>query len=125
MTETNEENTARRAPEDAAVTNAEAPLKIRPLGQWIMVRREKAEERSKGGIIIPDTAKRKGIDAEVIAVGPGRYSHENEHARIPNSVKPGDRVVLSSEYTGVALQVRGEDRIFLREDDLLGVREEA
>ncbi|RMH42741.1 MAG: co-chaperone GroES [Deltaproteobacteria bacterium] len=93
-------------------------MKIRPLGDRILVKRVEEEEKSAGGIIIPDTAKEKPIQAKVIAVGNGRLDKNGK--RQPLEVKEGDRV-LFSKYGGTEVKLDGEEHLILREDDVLAV----
>jgi chaperonin GroES len=93
-------------------------MKIRPLQDRLVVRRVQEEEKSKGGIIIPDTAKEKPIEGEVIAVGNGKVTEKGEVR--PLDVKVGDRV-LFGKYAGTEVQVEGDEVLILREDDVLGV----
>jgi chaperonin GroES len=95
-------------------------MKIKPLGDRILVKRIKEEERTKGGIIIPDTAKEKPQEGKVVAVGKGKYSDEGK--LIPTEVKAGDRI-LFGKYSGSEFKHEGEDLLILREDDILGVIE--
>jgi chaperonin GroES len=93
-------------------------MKIRPLGDRILVKRVEEEGTSAGGIIIPDTAKEKPIQAEVIAVGSGRRDKNGKvHAL---EVKKGDRV-LFSKYGGTEVKLDGADHLILREDDVLAI----
>lgn len=93
--------------------------RVRPLHDRVIVQRVEEEERSAGGIIIPDTAKEKPQEGRVIAVGKGRQ----ENGRlIPLDVKAGDRV-LFSKYGGTEIKIEGEEHLILREDDILGVLE--
>ena len=94
--------------------------KLRPLQDRVIVRRVKEEEKSKGGIIIPDSAKEKPTEGEVLAVGNGKVQ-ENGTVR-PLDVKVGDRI-LFGKYNGTDVKVGGEDRLIIREDDILGVLE--
>jgi len=94
--------------------------KIRPLQDRVIIRRVKEEEKSKGGIIIPDSAKEKPTEGEVMAVGNGK-AQEDGTVRKPD-VKVGDRV-LFGKYNGTEVKVDGEDRLIIREDDILGVLE--
>ena len=94
--------------------------KIRPLGDRILVKRIKEEEKTKGGIIIPDTAKEKPQEGKVVAVGRGKRTDEGKV--IPLDVKAGDKV-LFSKYGGSEVKVEGDDLLILREDDILGVLE--
>lgn len=93
--------------------------KIRPLQDRVIVKRVKEEDKTKGGIIIPDTAKEKPIEGEVIAVGPGKLE---DGKRIELSVKAGDRV-LFGKYAGTEVKLEGEEHLILREDDILGIIE--
>ena len=95
-------------------------MKIRPLNDRILVKRLEGEEKTAGGIIIPDTAKEKPAEGEVIAVGPGKLNDAGE--RIAMDVKVGDRV-LFSKYGGTDVVLDGEDYLIMREDDILGVIE--
>ena len=96
-------------------------MKIRPLHDRILVKRIEEEEKTKGGIIIPDTAKEKPIEGEVMAVGNGRVL-ENGETR-PLEVKVGDRI-LFGKYAGTEIKIEGEEYLMMREDDVLGVIEE-
>jgi chaperonin GroES len=93
---------------------------IRPLGDRILVKRIKEEDKTKGGIIIPDTAKEKPQEGKVIAVGKGRRSEKGD--LIAPDVKAGDRI-LFGKYSGSEVKLEGEDHLILREDDILGVLE--
>jgi len=93
-------------------------MKIKPLHDRILVKRLEEDEKTKGGIIIPDSAKEKPIEGEVVAVGPGKVSDDGK--RITLDVKVGDRV-LYSKYGGTEVKVEGEDHLILREDDILGI----
>lgn len=95
-------------------------MKIRPLNDRILVKRLEGEEKTAGGIIIPDSAKEKPAEGEVIAVGPGKLNDNGE--RVAIDVKVGDRV-LFSKYGGTDVKLDGEDYLILREDDILGVVE--
>ncbi|BCO10415.1 MULTISPECIES: co-chaperone GroES [Desulfolithobacter] len=95
-------------------------MKIRPLNDRILVKRLEGEEKTAGGIIIPDSAKEKPAEGEVIAVGPGKLGDNGE--RVAIDVKVGDRV-LFSKYGGTDVKLDGEDYLILREDDILGVVE--
>ena len=92
--------------------------KIRPLQDRVIVKRVKEEEKTKGGIIIPDTAKEKPIEGEVIAVGNGKVQDDGKLR--PLDVKVGDRV-LFGKYTGSDVILEGEKRLVVREDDILGI----
>ena len=95
-------------------------MKIRPLGDHILIKRIEEEEKSSGGIIIPDTAKEKPQEGKVIAVGSGRRLESGEIQ--PLDVQPGDRV-LFGKYAGSDVTLDGEEHLILREDDVLGVME--
>jgi chaperonin GroES len=96
--------------------------KFRPLHDRVLVRRIEAEEKTPGGIIIPDTAKEKPIEAEVMAVGPGSRSEDGKLH--PLDVKAGDRV-LFAKWSGTEVILDGEDRLILKESDILGIIEDA
>jgi chaperonin GroES len=93
--------------------------KIRPLQDRVIVKRVAEEEKTKGGIIIPDTAKEKPVEGEIIAVGPGKVE---DGKRVALSVKAGDRV-LFGKYAGTEVKLDGVEHLILREDDILGVLE--
>lgn len=93
--------------------------KIRPLQDRVIVKRVAEEEKTKGGIIIPDTAKEKPIEGQVIAVGPGK---SEDGKRVELTVAAGDRV-LFGKYAGTEVKLDGEEHLILREDDILGVIE--
>jgi chaperonin GroES len=96
-------------------------MKIRPLYDRILVTRLKEEEKSKGGIIIPDTAKEKPVEGKVISVGNGKVL---ENGKIkPLDVKEGDRV-LFGKYSGTEVKIGGEEYLIMREDDILGIIED-
>ena len=93
-------------------------MKIRPLHDRLIIKRVDEEQKTPGGIVIPDTAKEKPQEGKVIAVGPGK---RDEKGRIiPMDVKEGDRV-LFSKYAGTEIKINGEEHIFMREDDILGI----
>src|SRR5215469_4332913 len=91
-------------------------MKIRPLGDRILVRRIKEEEKTKGGIIIPDTAKEKPQEGKVVAVGKGK-ANEKDGKLIPLEVKAGDKI-LFGKYSGSEIKLEGEEHLILREDDI-------
>jgi len=95
-------------------------MKVRPLQDRVIVKRIAEEEKSRGGIIIPDTAKEKPGEGEVIAVGSGKANDKGQVR--PLDVKKGDRV-LFGKYSGSEIKVDGVDHIILREDEILGVIE--
>ena len=93
-------------------------MHFRPLHDRVVVRRIEQEEKSKGGIIIPDTAKEKPVEGEIIAVGNGKVQEDGTVRAL--DVKVGDRV-LFGKYNGTEVKIDGEDRLIVREDDILGV----
>jgi chaperonin GroES len=93
--------------------------RVKPLHDRIVVKRIEEEEKTKGGIIIPDTAKEKPQQGKVVAVGPGR---RDDGKVVPLDVKAGD-TVLFAKYAGTDIKIEGEDHLILREDDVLGVVE--
>jgi chaperonin GroES len=95
-------------------------MKIRPLQDRIIVRRLEEEETSKGGIIIPDTAKEKPSEGVVIAVGKGKVTDDGK--KLPLDVKKNDRI-LFGKYSGTDIKIEGEEYLIMREDDVLGVIE--
>jgi len=95
--------------------------KIKPLGNRIVVKRIEAEEKTAGGIVLPDTAKEKPKQGEVIAVGEGTRTDDGK--TIPTQVKKGDRVVFSS-YAGTEVTLGDEEFLIMKEDDVLGILEE-
>jgi chaperonin GroES len=94
--------------------------KFRPLHDRLLVKRVEAEEKSKGGIIIPDSAKEKPIEGMVIAVGNGKVLENGQSRKL--EVKPGDRI-LFGKYSGTEIKIEGEEHVILREDEVLGVVE--
>lgn len=95
-------------------------MKVRPLNDRVLVKRLEEEEKTKGGIIIPDSAKEKPAEGEVIAVGKGKINDKGE--RIKLDIKAGDRV-LFSKYGGTDVKIDGVDHLIMREDDILAVVE--
>ncbi|HXN87110.1 MAG TPA: co-chaperone GroES [Candidatus Binataceae bacterium] len=93
-------------------------MKLRPLGDRILVKRIKEEEKTKGGIIIPDTAKEKPQEGKVMAVGKGKVAEDGK--LITPEVKAGDKI-LFGKYSGSEIKLEGDDLIVLREDDILGI----
>ena len=93
-------------------------MNVQPLSDRILVRRVEEQETIRGGIIIPDTAKEKPQEGEVIAVGPGRMNEEGK--RIAMEVKKGDRVLIG-KYSGTDVKIDGTEFIILREEDVLGI----
>jgi chaperonin GroES len=95
-------------------------MKIRPLQDRVIVQRVQEEEKTKGGIIIPDTAKEKPQEGKVVAVGKGKVGDDGK--LIALDVKAGDRI-LFGKYSGTEVKIDGEDLLIMREDDILGVLE--
>jgi chaperonin GroES len=93
-------------------------MKIRPLNDRLLVKRLAEEAKTAGGIIIPDSAKEKPAEGEVIAVGPGKVNDKGE--RVALQVAAGDRV-LFSKYGGTEVKIDGDDFLIMREDDILGI----
>ena len=96
-------------------------MKFRPLQDRVLVKRLEEEEKTKGGIIIPDTAKEKPMEGEIIAVGAG--ARDEAGKLVPLDVKPGDRV-LFGKWSGTEVKIDGQDLLIMKESDLLGVIEE-
>ncbi len=96
-------------------------MKVKPLHDRVLVQRLEEEEKTKGGIIIPDTAKEKPQQGRVIAVGPGRLNEKGE--RVPMSVKENDKV-LFSKYAGNEIKIDGVEYLIMREDDILAILED-
>jgi len=97
-------------------------MKVKPLHDRILIKRVEEKETIKGGIIIPDTAKEKPQEAEVIAVGGGKKTEEGKV--IPMDVKAGDRI-LFGKYSGTEIKIDDEDYLIIREDEVLGIIEAA
>jgi len=93
-------------------------MNVKPLADRILVRRIEEQETKRGGIIIPDTAKEKPQEGEIVAVGPGRMTEEGK--RIAMEVKKGDRVLIG-KYSGTEVKIDGTEYVILREDDVLGI----
>jgi chaperonin GroES len=93
-------------------------MKVRPLHDRIIVKRLEEEEKTKGGIIIPDTAKEKPIEGKVIAVGDGKIKEDG--TKISMEIKKGDRV-LFAKYGGTEIKIDGEEYLMMREDDVLAI----
>jgi len=102
------------------VRKGEGAMKIRPLQDRILVKRIEEEEKTSGGIIIPDTAKEKPMEGKVVAVGKGKLSEDGK--LMPLDLKKGDRI-LFSKYAGTEVKIEGEEHLIMREDDVLGVIE--
>jgi chaperonin GroES len=95
-------------------------MKVRPLHDRLLIKRLEEEEKTKGGIIIPDTAKEKPQEGKVIAVGGGKVNEDGK--TVPMDVKKGDRI-LFSKYAGTEVNLDGEEHLIIREDDVLGILE--
>ena len=100
------------------VPAAATDSRIRPLHDRVLARRIEQPEQVRGGILIPDTAKEKPQEAEVIAVGPGKLDEEGR--RMPMDVRPGDRVLIG-KYAGTEVKIADEDLVILREEDVLAL----
>lgn len=95
-----------------------ADFKIKPLGDRVIVKAKEAEETTKGGIILPDTAKEKPIEGTVVAVGAGKVTEEGR--LVAMNVKVGD-VVLYGKYSGTEVKIDGEEYLIMRESDIYGI----
>ncbi len=93
-------------------------MKVKPLGDRVLIKRVEPEETRKGGIIIPDTAKEKPMEGKVMAVGAGKYDENCK--RIAMQVKKGDRVLIC-KYAGTEFKLDDDDHVIVREDEILGV----
>lgn len=93
-------------------------MKLKPLHDRVLVKRLEEEEKTKGGIIIPDTAKEKPIKGEVVAVGPGKTNDKGDKVKL--SVEKGDKV-LFNKYAGTEIKVDGDEFLVMREDDILAI----
>jgi chaperonin GroES len=102
------------------MSKGDRDVKVKPLGDKVLLRRLEVAERSKGGIVIPDTAKEKAREGRVVAVGTGRRLDDGK--TVPFQVKKGDRVVFSS-YAGTEIKLEGEDFVIMGEEDVLAVLE--
>ena len=94
-------------------------MKFRPLHDRVLLRRVESEGKTAGGIIIPDTAKEKPMEAEVIAVGPGNYNEDGD-GRMTLDVKEGDRVLIS-KWAGTEISINGEELLVVKESDIMGI----
>jgi chaperonin GroES len=97
------------------------PMKFRPLHDRVVIRRVEEEGKTKGGIIIPDSAKEKPQEGEVVAVGPG--AHDEQGRLVPLEVKAGDRV-LFGKWSGSEVKIDGQDLMIMKESDIMGVIEQ-
>jgi chaperonin GroES len=93
-------------------------MKVRPLHDRVIVKRTEGEEKTKGGIIIPDTAKEKPIEGKVVAVGNGKILESGK--TLPMQVKAGDKV-LFGKYAGNEIKIDGEEHVIMREDDIIAI----
>jgi len=93
-------------------------MKVQPLGDRILVKRIEAEEKTPGGIVVPDSAKEKPKEGEVVSLGTGKVNEKGE--KQPFTVKAGDRVLFES-FAGTEVKIGGEEHLVLREDDVLGI----
>jgi len=93
-------------------------MKVTPLSDRVLIKRLEAAEEKLGGIIIPDTAKEKPQQGQVVAVGPGRMTEDGK--RLTPDVKKGQRVLIG-KYTGTEVKIEGHEYVILREDDILGI----
>ncbi len=96
-------------------------MKVRPLHDRLIVKRLEEEEKTKGGIIIPDTAKEKPVEGKVIAIGDGRIKEDG--TKIPMEAKKGDRI-LFAKYAGTEVKIDGEEHLIMKEDDVLAIIEQ-
>lgn len=104
----------------ATTKTKKTTVNIRPLGDRVLIQRVEAEEKTAGGILLPESAKEKPKEGRVIAIGEGRTLDNGERSKF--SVKAGDRVLFSS-YAGTEVKYSGEEFLIMREDDILGVIE--
>ena len=95
-------------------------MKVKPLHDRVIVKRVEEEEKTKGGIIIPDTAKEKPVEGKVLAVGSGKLLENGK--RQPLEVKKGDRI-LFGKYAGTEIKIEGEENLIMREDDIIAIVE--
>jgi chaperonin GroES len=95
-------------------------MKVKPLHDRLIIQTLEEEEKTKGGIIIPDTAKEKPVEGKVIAVGAGRIKKDG--TKVPLEIKKGDRV-LYAKYSGTEIKIDGEEYLMMREDDILAIIE--
>jgi chaperonin GroES len=93
-------------------------MTIKPLGDRVVIKPSPAEEKTKGGIILPDTAKEKPVQGEIVAVGPGRVSDDGK--KIPMELKKGD-TVLYGKYSGTEVTIDGEEYLIMRESDIFAI----
>lgn len=94
-------------------------MKIKPLADRVVVKPSEEEEKTKSGIVLPDTAKEKPQQGEIVAVGPGKWDEDGEK-RIPLEVKVGDKVIYR-KYGGTEIKIEGDEYLILAEDDILAI----
>src|SRR5215470_16722392 len=99
-------------------TEESRTMKVKPLNDRVLVKRVEAEEKVKGGIIIPDTAKEKPLEGKVVAVGAGRLDENGK--RVPMEVKSGDRVLIG-KYAGTEIKIDDVEHVIVKEDEILGI----
>ena len=99
-------------------TKTKSNIAIRPLGDRVLVQRVEAEEKTSGGILLPESAKEKPKEGKVIAIGDGKLLDDGKRSTF--SVKKGDRILFSS-YAGTEIKYEGEEYLIMREDDILGI----
>src|SRR5438876_8154425 len=109
--------TKSRPKTESPATRGASTMNVKPLADRILVRRLEEAETKRGGIIIPDTAKEKPQQAEVVAVGPGRFE---DGKRIPLDVKKGDKILMG-KYSGTEVKIDGNEYLIMREDDVLAI----
>jgi len=97
-----------------------AKMKIKPLHDRVIVKRVEEEEKTKGGIIIPDTAKEKPVEGKVVAAGDGKVTEDGK--KLPLEVKKGDRI-LFGKYAGTEINIDGEEHLIMKEDDIIALVE--
>ncbi len=93
-------------------------MKVKPLHDRVIVKRVEEDEKTKGGIIIPDTAKEKPVEGKIVAVGDGKIQEDGK--KTPLEVKAGDRV-LFGKYAGTEIQIDGEEHLIMKEDDIIAI----
>ncbi len=93
-------------------------MKVKPLHDRVIVKRVEEDEKTKGGIIIPDTAKEKPVEGKIVAVGDGKIQEDGK--KTPLEVKKGDRV-LFGKYAGTEIQIDGEEHLIMKEDDIIAI----
>jgi chaperonin GroES len=101
-------------------TKTKSKMNIRPLGDRVLVKRVEAEEKTAGGILLPDSAQEKPKEGKIVAVGDGKQLDDGSRSKF--SVKKGDRVLFTS-YAGTDVKIEGDEYMIMREDDILGVIE--